>query len=390
MKNRSKCLKIKNKQQRRRNKKRMKRLCTKQEREVLYKNRKQMIKGKFGTASNMRWGDVFVSLGLAIIIWFGIMFYIMFTDVVKVDFTRGGMKCLLTLCLLVVYSIVGKVMSRIRRKREEKRFQKKDNIMVNGATIVEVDLSGNFAYIEDDVCDENGRPIIMDYAFSSGEVKPRDVGKRMLVLYDGELGFRLVMLNEELSGFIPNTTYDYPLKENIRSYTRVPHPNLVNLEKEEHQLSEHEKEFFADLYLKAEHKVYAKIQKVCAVIFTVCIILFTVLFCNIDEGYAFSTCIMYGAVGFCCMIVFLGGLGLLRKKISKGRSKFVAVKQVVFVSQGLRDRLSVVKVLEWNRDQVQLFEYQNELPAKTPYGSVLYKLVNPKGKIFLVNANPVK
>ena len=67
----------------------MKRLCTKQEREVLYKNRKQMIKGKYGTAANMRWGDVFVSLGLAIIIWFGIMFYIMFTDVVKVDFTRG-------------------------------------------------------------------------------------------------------------------------------------------------------------------------------------------------------------------------------------------------------------------------------------------------------------
>lgn len=369
----------------------MKRLCTKQEREILYKNRKQMLKGNFGTAANMRWGDVFVSLGLAIIIWFGLMFYIMFTDVVKVDFTKGGMKCLLILCLLVVYSIVGKVMSRIRRKREEKRFQKKEDVMVNGATIVEVDSAGNFAYIEDDVYDENGKPIIMDYPSISGQMKMRDVGKRMLVLYDGEFGFWLVTVNEELKGLIPDTTYDYPLKENIQSYTRVPHPNLVTIEKTEHNLSESEKAFFSDLYMKAEHKVYAKMQKVCGVIFTVCIIFFTVLFCNIEEGYAISTCIMFGVVGFFCMIAFLGLMGVLRKKISKGKSKFVAVKQVVFVSQGMRDRLSVVKVLEWDQDQVQIGEYQqNELPAKTPYGSVIYKLVNPKGKIILLNANPVK
>lgn len=101
---------------------------------------------------------------------------------------------------------------------------------------------------------------------------------------------------------------------------------------------------------------------------------------------------MYGVVGFCCILVFCGLMGLLRKRIDKRRAEFVSVKQVVFVDQGMRNRLAVVKVLEWVQEQVQIVEYppQNELPAKTPYGSVLYKLVNPKGKIILVNANPVK
>ena len=349
-----------------------------------------MIEGKFGTASNGRWIDVIVSIILAFIIAFGITFYTLFTYLP--DISKSGMNLIFWLCLSLVYSIIEKIMSRIRRKREEKRLVKKENIMVNGATIVEVDGAGNFSYIEDDVCDENGKPLLMDYLFASARVHPGDVGKRMIVLYDDEFGFRLVMLNEELRGLISDTTSEYPLKENIRSYTRVPHPNLVNIEKEEHQLSEHEKEFFADLYMKGEHKVYAKRLKVCMVVITVCIVLMTVLFCNSKEGYPVSACIMFGVVGFCCMLVFCGLMGLLRKRIDKRRAEFVFVKQVVFVAQGIRNRLALVKVLEWDQEQVHIVEYppQNELSTKIPYGSVLYKLVNSKGKVIFLNANLVK
>ena len=368
----------------------MKRLCTKQEREVLYKNRKQMIEVKFGTASNGRWSDVIVSIILAFIIAFGITFYTLFTCLP--DISKSGMKLIFWLCLILVFSIIEKIMSRIRRKREEKRFVKKENIMVNGATIVEVDGAGNFSYIEDGVCDENGKPILMDYPFASARVHSGDVGKRMLVLYDEELGFRLVMLNEKLRGLISDTTSEYPLKENIRSYRRVPHPNLVRLEKTEHNLSESEKKFFSDFFMKAEHKVYIQRLKVGMVVITVCIVLMTALFCISKDGYPVSTCIMYGVVGFCCILVFCGLMGLLRKRIDKRRAEFVSVKQVVFVDQGMRNRLAVVKVLEWVQEQVQIVEYppQNELSAKIPYGSVLYKLVNSKGKIIFLNANPVK
>ena len=59
-----------------------------------------------------------------------------------------------------------------------------------------------------------------------------------MVLYDGDFGYRLVKLNEELRGLIPNSTYDYPLKEDVHSYVRVPHPNMVKLEKAEQQIKD--------------------------------------------------------------------------------------------------------------------------------------------------------
>lgn len=371
----------------------MKRLCTKQEREVLYKNRKQMIKGKYGTAANGRLSDIFVSFFLATIVTIGMLYALVVTD--KIDFVMQdnefGFELIFILPLLFMCFVVEKTRTQIMRKREERSFKKREDVMINGATIVEVDMSGCFSYIEDDFYDENGRTIILVYPSKKGEVKPEDVGKRMLVLYAGDFGFRLVKLNDELRGLLPNVSSDYPLKEDMNSYMSVPHPNMVNLEKAEHNLSESEKKYFADLYVKATRSVYFKRLKVCSFVLPVCFAIMSVGLGMGKDAYPVSKCIMFGVAGCACTAVLIYLLNLLNRTIIKRRAKFVSMKKVVFMDYGTRNKVSIVRGFEWKQNQVQLCEYPGcEIPAKTPYGSILYKLVNPKGKIFLVNANPVK
>ncbi len=369
----------------------MKRLCTDQEREVLYKNRKQIIKGKFGNASNERLGDFFVGLFLPFIVIIGIGYVLVITDKIEFVMQSSGFVSILLLTYVILFSIILKIISLIRHKKEQRRLKKRHDIMLNGATIVEVDMSGYFAYIEDDFCDENGKAIILEHPFSAGEVKPEDVGRRMLVLYDGDFGYRLVKLNEELRGLIPNSTYDYPLKENIHSYMRVPHPNMVNLEKTEHNLSEREKKFFDDFYEKSTRCDYLKRVKVCAFWMTIDIVFISVLLGVGKDGYPISKCVMFGAIGLVCIAVFFFLMNLLNKILTRRRANFVSVKKVVFVDQGTLNKVSRIRVFEWKQNQVQLGVYPNAgVPSNTAYGSILYKLVNAKGKIILLNANSVK
>ena len=54
----------------------MKRLCTESEKELLYKNREQMLKGIFQTASHSKFGPVYVSLFISIILTFTVVIFL--------------------------------------------------------------------------------------------------------------------------------------------------------------------------------------------------------------------------------------------------------------------------------------------------------------------------
>ena len=52
----------------------MRRLCTESEKELLYKNRKQMLKGIFETSSRSKLAPVFVSLFISVMLTFVLIF----------------------------------------------------------------------------------------------------------------------------------------------------------------------------------------------------------------------------------------------------------------------------------------------------------------------------
>ena len=374
----------------------MKRLCTKQEREVLYKNRGQIIKGMVAPTANERWSDLFIlifgTIFLAGGMLVGLYYFLAVTDQFWI-LPDGKCRPEVIICLFIAFWVIEKIMSLIERNREAREFKKRNDIRINGATIVEINPSGHFSYMEDDFYDETGRPVILDDLFSNGEVRLEEVGKRILVMYVGESDFRLVKLNEELSGLIPDATADYPLKEDLYSYMRVPHPNMVNIEKTEHDLSESEKTCFADFYVKAVRKDYAKMQKVAAIGMMICIVILSVLFGSAEKGYpVLEKCVMYGAAGLAGLVVFFGLLTIINKKLTRKRAKFVSVKKVVLVDQGVRNKRYVTRVFEWEQEQAKLCEYEdaNCIPRNIANGSILYKLVNPKGKMTFLDGKQVK
>lgn len=367
----------------------MKRVCTNNEKELLYKNRKQMINGRFGTASNERLGDVVIGIILGCIMIPVILYVFFVTDQIDVIFGKSKFTAQLffLLPIIIMVTVIEKIMTWLRCKREEKRIKKRDDIMLNGATIIDVDLSGCFSYIEDDFYDENGKPIILEYTFQSGKMKQEDVGKRILVLYDGDFGYRLVKLNEELRGLIPNSTYDYPLKEDVHSYVRVPHPNMVKLEKAEHTLQTSEMKYFSEFYIKKTRDQILKRLKLAILWIGICIAFMFVLL-NVEKGYSISKCIMFGTAAVSCLAILFFVLNFINKKIIEGKATFVSMKKVVFIGQGMRDKVALVRVFEWNENEVQLCEYkQNGLPENTPYGSILYRFRNSKNKFILLNVD---
>ena len=123
-----------------------------------------------------------------------------------------------------------------------------------------------------------------------------------MVLYDGDFGYRLVKLNEELRGLIPNSTYDYPLKEDVHSYVRVPHPNMVKLEKAEHTLQTSEMKYFSEFYIKKTRDQILKRLKLAILWIGICIAFMFVLL-NVEKGYSISKCIMFGTAAVSCLAI---------------------------------------------------------------------------------------
>ena len=205
----------------------MKRICNQNERELLLKNRNQLLKGIYQTASKSKYSTMFVGLAFSIVVLFAGIFPLV--EIFDGDKTAFWVWAVFS--FTVPGLIVNIIMSKIGVKKEAKAFLKKDNLMINGATIVDVNTENKtFFYIEDDFNDENGNPIIINYPALPAGISAADVGKRLLVMYDGDSSFQLMQLNEELARLIPSYTEQYPLKRPWHELWRVPHPNVVSMD----------------------------------------------------------------------------------------------------------------------------------------------------------------
>lgn len=363
----------------------MKRICTESEKVLLYKNRDQILEGIYQTASRSKLSHVFILIFLSAITMFAGIFWVGYTF----DASKPVLIIWMLICFAVPYSIFSMILNTLRINKEKKSFIKKNNLMINGATLVNIDVNDQFFYIEDDFVDEEGKPIIIEYPSHLLEISQEDIGKRFLVIYDSDFNFQLARLNDELKGLIPSYSSFYPLAGELSEYSCIPHPAMANVEKSGHKLSENEKKKFADLYVKVVQSVALMNMKTAIMIMTIGgVIIFLII---TTDGYPLDKTLPIGAAAWVGVVLY-GYLLTCISKVNLKRQgmKFVYVKEVVFHSYIFDYNRGEVKVYEWNDGQVQLCEYPaGNVVADTVYGSILYKFTNQKGDYVLLNTSPV-
>lgn len=365
----------------------MKRVCTQEERELLLKNKKQMLQGINKTTGSDGVGMTVVIYVVPIFIAFAVMgpFMVMY----DLPWIVNGIG--LTVVDFISTVILHLIFKSVRVKKETKAFLSQKNLSVNGATVVEVKGTEGFAYIEDDVYDENGKPIIIEYPSNGKEIEENEVGRRLIVMYDDGGSYQLIRMNDELRTLIPSYTADYPLAGYLEDYMRVPHPNMVRIEKEGRDLTDAEKKEYADLYVKAvQGGAVSLLKKAYIALFFIVGILLTLLN-YVEDGIPFETSLPYAIIGYLGLgalfaLAFMFGRWNIRRQ-----GQFTYKQDVLFHSYKMESNyVVVITVYEWENGKPQKKVYNaGNVSAKTKFGTIIYKFKNKKGKDVLVNMESV-
>ncbi len=363
----------------------MKRVCTEEEREVLLKNKKQALTGLNASAKSDSWGFYSISTILSMFIAVGLMLIVNR----HVDVPRWLMWIALIVLDILINGILWAVYYAINTKKQTKKFLNQKNLSVNGATIYEVYQDGSFAYIEDDVRDEKGNPVILLYPSGSYEVKAEEAAKRLLVMYDDAGNYQLLKLNDDLKSMIPSYSADYPLLCQPEECIRVMHPNMIHIEKKEKIFTDEEKKNYADLYVRIVRGGNTGLIKWVCILILILAVIICVLLNFMDDGVPFAKSVPISIIVYVGYFLFLLLISQLGKVNIRRQGQFVSKKDVVFQSYVIENKTAKVKVYEWVDGKPEVREYPaGNVYSKTQLGTILYKFKNKKGNPVLLNTEP--
>lgn len=364
----------------------MKRICTEAEKELLYKNRDQMLEGIYHTASRSKLSHTLAAIFLAGITAIAVSALL----IVAFHPSKIVAIVLFLFCFFLFNAVFAAILNTFRINKAKKAFMKQENLMINGATLVGVDAGNQFVYIEDDFLDEKGRPVLIEYPSRVLEISQEDEGKRFLVIYDSDSNFQLVRLNEELKDLVPSSS-PHELTGDWSDHTRIPHPNMANVDREGHALSQGEKEKFADLYVKVVQSVSIRMIKHSLAALAVIAVILCFLLSIAEGGYPLAKTVPIAVGGWVGLVLLLAILLQIGKvNLRRQGRKLAHVKEVVFHSYVIEDNSTTVKVYEWVDGKAVLREYSaGNVAMDTRYGSIIYKFTNEKGKEVLLNRRPV-
>lgn len=360
----------------------MKRVCTEAEKELLLKNKNQMLQGINWTTRNGSWGvKAIVSI---------VPIFIAFATVAPFIIKYDLPWLVIVVCLIVIdfisSMILWLIINSIRAKKETKAFLSQKNLSINGATVVEVGGVDRFAYIEDDAYDENGKPIIIDYPSTSYEIEENEVGKRLLIMYDDEGNYQLVKVNDALKGLIPSCSQDYPLAGQIEDYARVPHPNMLRVEKEVKILTDAERAEYAKLSVKIiQGEAFGVVKKAYIALFFIVAVLLSLLH-FVEDGVPIETTLPYALIGYVGLGAFFLLMSFIGRFNIRRQCQFESMQEVVFHSYVIENNTAKVMVYEWENGCAQKKEYfAGHVSPKTKYGTIIYKFLAKKDKCWLLN-----
>lgn len=361
----------------------MKRVCTEQEKTLLYQNRNNICTGFVKNSSHGKWMEELVMAGIWMVVFIG-------GEIPLIECLKNFEEWMLfswgVISLSAVRAAVHFVMKRMYIRNEKKHFTRKDQIIINGATVVSVineNKFRSFSFIEDDEYTEDKRPYRIYSQADSKDVKDMKAGDRLIVLYGSEnsggKSFQIMKMNEQLRGLIPEENNIQLSRLDMDSMDCVIHPNEMNLAKEKRLLSKEEKEELKMRIMKERTAVFSKVLKVCGLIVFFCGNIFVLgIMGNCTERELLCRLLLVNAV--IAIILFL--LKLLSDYTGRFNTDFDYVQEVLFDSFSIGYRAETSTTFyEWDNNEFVRKKYPN-IGCKSHFGAVFYKYTSEKGNSF--------
>lgn len=367
----------------------MKRICTESEKEIILSNMHQTLSGM----SRSSGGSSIVKSTLISILLKSSSIILSCVITVNICLKFDCPTYVMIICIMILWKIIEAILSVFydvkRTNKEITKFLGQNNLYVNGATIIGAYEEG-IAYIEDDVKDSEGKPIIIKYPFHVTEISKEDVGKRLLIVYDENGEYQLLKINDNLISMIPDYSADYPLRFNPEEYLHIMHPNMLMIERGPRQITEYERNTYADMYVKIACSSLFLVLKVCYIVICSCVLLSCILLRLEPTGISLMKSMPIAVLG-------CGGMGLIialmyqnRKKLFKTQAQFKSINEAVFQAYDIGNvddgNTGSVRVYEWINGRPELYQYPvGCVDPKTKPGEIVYKFINSNGDIIMMN-----
>lgn len=358
----------------------MKRVCNETERQLILQNRSMLLASCGQMKYTNGYSETFIATILTIIVYF--------TGLITFDGILGKHFLLELAWIIVAFKgtrfIFYAIYQIMYGNKQKSRFLQSSNLYINGATVVDVDeTAGIIYYIEDELCDLTGNPVIVDYSVYGKKLSRNEIGNRIAVVYASDSNFLIMKLNDELTRLVPGNFTDYQTGQ----YIHVPHPNASKMFPLPHNLNEKEKNYFLNMYDNNEQKTKSTVIVILSLVFVACVMTISSI-----VGYYMHDIlkIILIGLGICALyigiVLFFCWLGHIVNKNIRKKIDYESVQEVLFESDDFewpnRTVNYGVNVYEWMNGQFQLVQHSNTVvPKDTHYGDVLYKVKNKDGQI---------
>lgn len=299
----------------------MRRPCTDYEKEFIQNNSSNIIAGTLEVKDNKpsrNFDNIFFPL-----------VFISAPFLVKYDANKVEL-ILVAICLMIISYVISQVSLKIIvLNREKKRIIKSNNLSINGATVVLIDSKDSYVHIcEDDFKDKQGRPYKIILPINNVRLK---VEERLISIMTSEGEYFLMRTNEETQKSI--SYYDWfdvkkAIEENNWSPYLLPHPNVLNLDRDMRKISNEEKNKFKEQYY-AESKLNIWTHYFCLVLisFVVTYVIgYFVYYFPLMERYFEQSFIVASIIAFIISVILIINA---RIKLSKKLDEVSYVQNVM-------------------------------------------------------------
>ncbi|MBQ4523751.1 MAG: hypothetical protein IJA10_12475 [Lachnospiraceae bacterium] len=294
--------------------------------------------------------------------------------------------------------IVNFILLTFRVRRSKRKFLKKQDFLLNGATVISVKddklFEVEYVFVEDDEYLSSGVPYGIAVKSFKCDVKDIKEGERLLLIYEndgrnglsGNISLQIMRMAPEIEDMIPKEGSLNEETMNLKKLMCFPHPNAAKIEKEVRRLEPSEKKEVNRWFLKKEKRIKRNILLGFGTVFFVCYTLFVVQLADLGklenglQGKELLVCIL-AILAVISLLVFLGWAC---EKIIRSGLEIEYVQEILFKEVKAKSKGQTYPVFyEWNGSKFTEKEYIYG-SYRAEYGKVFCKYMNEKGGVILV------
>ena len=367
----------------------MKRICTESEWKVLRKNWKNISDDFCLKSINSKVGDIFC----VIFLWCLIL-----TAIIEL-WTGSFGKWFLFFSAMITYVVAQGlakfILDTIRARRIKKRFLKKRDFLLNGATVISVKddtlLKVRYTFIEDDEYLSNGEPYGITVTSFKCDIKDLKVGERLLLIYEndgkygasGDVSLQIMRMTPKIVDMMKEADSVEKNRLDVKELTCFPHPNAAKIEKEVHALEELEKKEVGQWFVKAEKKAARNMVLGFGAVFFFCLNNFMIILSasgKFEYDSQKMSLVLYIIASLVIVIILTYLWRILNKRI-KITPEIWYVQEILFKGVTVKSKGQISPVFyEWNDKRLTEKEYPYASKGKV-YGQVFRKYLDENKNI---------